>query len=218
VTEQRVRIDVDLGVEREQGCLPRHDQRVDLDEAQVLLDVEAIERRGERLELSDDRALELETEGEVAHLIPLQSRRRVDVDAQNLLGGRGRDLLDLHASGLGGHDDVGRAGAVERDREVELALDGRRLLDEYRAHQDALGRSLGRLELHAENLARGAFGPVRVIGHLDAPGLAAPSGVVATSPAGTGTPNSRKSALAWYSWIFTGARSGLSALLAPELL
>src|SRR5438105_2126936 len=43
------------------------------------------------------------------------------------------------------------------------------------------------------------------------------AGVVATSPAGTGTPNSRSRALAWYSWIFTDARSGLSALLAPEL-
>src|SRR5262249_24696457 len=46
----------------------------------------------------------------------------------------------------------------------------------------------------------------------------ASSGVVATSPAGTGTPNSRSRALAWYSWIFTDARSGRSALLAPELV
>src|SRR5882724_7560479 len=42
----------------------------------------------------------------------------------------------------------------------------------------------------------------------------ASAGVVATSPVGTGTPNSRSRALAWYSWIFTDARSGL---LAPEL-
>src|SRR5262245_7837913 len=45
----------------------------------------------------------------------------------------------------------------------------------------------------------------------------ASAGVEATSPAGTATPNSRSRALAWYSWIFTDARSGLSALLAPEL-
>src|SRR4030095_1740174 len=42
----------------------------------------------------------------------------------------------------------------------------------------------------------------------------ASAGVVAASPAGTGTPNSRSRALAWYSWIFTDARSGL---LASEL-
>src|SRR5439155_1306944 len=45
----------------------------------------------------------------------------------------------------------------------------------------------------------------------------ASAGVVATSPAGTGTPNSRSRALAWYSWIFTGARSGLRALRTAEL-
>src|SRR5262245_48060184 len=45
----------------------------------------------------------------------------------------------------------------------------------------------------------------------------ASAGVVATSPAGTATPNSRSRALAWYSWIFTDARSALPALLAAEL-
>ena len=30
------------------------------------------------------------------------------------------------------------------------------------------------------------------------------AGVSATSPFGTGTPNSRRIALPWYSWIFTG--------------
>src|SRR5881409_1216001 len=46
----------------------------------------------------------------------------------------------------------------------------------------------------------------------------ASAGVEATSPAGTGTPNSRSRALAWYSWIFTDGRSGLPTLRAPELL
>src|SRR5499426_1771175 len=45
----------------------------------------------------------------------------------------------------------------------------------------------------------------------------ASAGDVATSPAGTATPNSRSRALAWYSWTFTDARSALPALLAAEL-
>src|SRR5262249_40870478 len=45
----------------------------------------------------------------------------------------------------------------------------------------------------------------------------ASAGVAATSPAGTATPNSRSRALAWYSWIFTDARSALPALVAAEL-
>src|SRR3989441_1672291 len=41
------------------------------------------------------------------------------------------------------------------------------------------------------------------------------AGVSATSPLGTATPNSRSSALAWYSWIFTRSRGLL--LLGAEL-
>src|SRR5262245_21090106 len=39
------------------------------------------------------------------------------------------------------------------------------------------------------------------------------AGVSATSPSGTGTPNSRRRSLAWYSWIFT--RAGSRGLFAP---
>src|SRR6476661_1120433 len=42
--------------------------------------------------------------------------------------------------------------------------------------------------------------------------------VSATSPRGTATPNSRSSALAWYSWIFTVARSARPAQTAGGLL
>src|SRR6266508_282351 len=48
---------------------------------------------------------------------------------------------------------------------------------------------------------------------LDAIALAC-AGVSATSPFGTGTPNSRRMALAWYSWIFIG---GLALFPAREL-
>src|ERR1700704_4936841 len=43
------------------------------------------------------------------------------------------------------------------------------------------------------------------------------AGVSATSPLGTATPNSRRSTLAWYSWIFTRDRSRGLLLLGAEL-
>src|SRR6266545_7313196 len=49
---------------------------------------------------------------------------------------------------------------------------------------------------------------------LDAIALAC-AGVSATSPFGTGTPNSRRMALAWYSWIFMGGLA-LAGDLAQE--
>ena len=38
----------------------------------------------------------------------------------------------------------------------------------------------------------------------------ASAGVSATSPRGTGTPNSRRIAFAWYSWTFIGVGPGAS--------
>ena len=97
--------------------------------------------------------------------------------AQDLLGRVGGDLFDLHAAGLRRHHDVGAAAAVERDREIQLALDRGGLLDEDLADQDALGRRLRRLQLHPEDLAGGVLGGGRIIRELDATGLAPPAGV-----------------------------------------
>ncbi len=55
VAEQRVGIDVDLGIERQQRPGARDDQRIHLDQAQVLVDVQPVERRGEGRELGDLR-------------------------------------------------------------------------------------------------------------------------------------------------------------------
>ncbi len=43
----------------------------------------------------------------------------------------------------------------------------------------------------------------------------ASSGVAATSPRGTGTPNSRRSAFAWYSWIFMASRESAAPRSSP---
>src|SRR5262249_31321102 len=47
MTEQGVVVDVDLRIERHEHPLARHDEWIDLDEAQVLLQVELVERCGE---------------------------------------------------------------------------------------------------------------------------------------------------------------------------
>ena len=97
--------------------------------------------------------------------------------AEDLLGRPRGDLLDVHAAGLGGHHHVRAPGAVERDRDVELTLDRRRLLDEHRAHLDTLGRRLRRPEPHAEDLPRRGLSFRRAVGELDAARLAAPARV-----------------------------------------
>src|SRR6266705_1342033 len=107
----------------------------------------------------------------------LDAERRMRPLPDDLVGRARGDLLDVHAAGLGRHDHVGRAGPVERDREIELPRDGRGLLHEHRADLDPARRRLRALEAHAEDLARGALGALRVVRHLDAAGLAAAAGV-----------------------------------------
>src|SRR5207247_8783021 len=103
----------------------------------------------------------------------LATWRRMGPLAQDLVRRLDRDLLDLHPAGLRGHHDIRGARAVERDRQIELTFDRRRLLDEDLAHADALGRRLRRLEHHAEDLPGRLLGALGIIGDLDAAGLAA---------------------------------------------
>jgi hypothetical protein len=53
VTEDRVGVDVDLGIQRDEMARLGDDQRIDLDQAGVLLDVEPVESARDRLELGD---------------------------------------------------------------------------------------------------------------------------------------------------------------------
>jgi hypothetical protein len=85
------------------------DQRVDLDQARVLLHVELVERHRDRLELPIWAPLKPSAEGQLAALVGLQARGRVDVDGRIFSGVR-RDFLDVHAAG--GRADHRDAAAV----------------------------------------------------------------------------------------------------------
>jgi len=62
MAEHGVGVDVDLGVERHQAARLRDNQRVDLDEAGVLLHIKLVQSHGHGLELSDLRALQPPTQ------------------------------------------------------------------------------------------------------------------------------------------------------------
>ena len=74
----------------------------------------------------------------------LRTSGRVDRRLQDLLGCLGRDLLDFHAAFSRCHHHDAATGAVHNGAEIELAVDARRLLDEYLAHRRALGTGLHR--------------------------------------------------------------------------
>jgi hypothetical protein len=104
VAEQGARVDVDLGIERDQRAGLGDDQRVDLDQTQILLHVEAIERLHQGLELGELRSGKSEPEADLARLEALQAGGRVDGDGEDLFRGAVRDFLDVHAAGGGGDE------------------------------------------------------------------------------------------------------------------
>ena len=96
--KERVRIDVDLGIKGHEPALAGDDQRVDLDQARVALDVETIERLRDAREFLDLRTAQAQAECEPPALIALQSGRRMDTDTDDALRRPRRDFLDIHAA------------------------------------------------------------------------------------------------------------------------
>src|SRR5262249_51133060 len=131
MAEQRVVVDVDLGIECHQGLLARHDERIDLDQAQVLLEIQPVERGGERLELPDLRAGESEPEGELTRLMRAEAGSRMNGGGQDLFGRLMSHRFDVHAASHGGNERNASALTIERDRQIQLARDVRAALDVY---------------------------------------------------------------------------------------
>ncbi len=150
-------------------------------ERAVLLHEELVEAGHQLHELADGLLavlLEAEAEGELARLVGDEADDRVDVDREDLLGGLGGDLLDLHAPLGRRHEGDAPPVAVDDRAEVELAHHVEPLLDVEPPHLLPLGARLVRDELHAEDLlgelARLGGAP---LGDLDAAALAAAAGV-----------------------------------------
>ena len=152
MAEERVVVEVELGVQREHAAVLRDHERIDLDQRAVLGEIEREQVPDQADALLERVAGEAEPEREPARLEIGQPERRMRPLAEDLLRGLRGDRLDVHPARLRGHDHVGAARPVERHRQVELAVDRRGFLDQHRAHQDALGRRLRRLEPHPEDL------------------------------------------------------------------
>ncbi len=153
VAEERVVVEVDLGVERDHIAGAGDDQRVDLDHRGVERGEGAIHAEHELVAACDLIALEAETEGEPAGVEALHAGGGIDRGAQDFLGVTGGHLLDLHAAFGRGHDGDARGLAVEEHAEIELALDVAALLDIDALHLAPLGPGL------AASPARGRASP-----------------------------------------------------------
>ena len=163
-------LDRHLPVHRGQLAGGRDDERIDLGErgtgrheriVQLLHDL----RCGTRL-----RRVGIEEEPQLHRLERHQPVARVDRHAHDLLGGLGRDLLDIDAAGRTHHEHRLARRPVHDDAHVRLAGDVGGLGDEHLLHREPL-------DVHAQD---GAGLLPRVLGRgavLDAARLAAAAGM-----------------------------------------
>src|SRR5690606_28133732 len=151
LTEQRVVLDVDLRVERDDLPVAGDDQRVDRDEARVAAGEELHELPQDLLERLLLARAEPETEAAAPRQILLQPGRRMDVHREVLLRRLRRDLLAIPAARRRRHDRAAPDRAVDEQAQVELARDIRARFDIDAIDRQAFGTALMRDEPRAEH-------------------------------------------------------------------
>ncbi len=170
VPEEGVVVDGELRVERLDLAGGRDDQRVDLAEHRVELDEGLVQLPDDRRDLLLLlRVLDAGAVDQPPRLPGLEALERVDVQADERVGARGRNLLDVHAALRREHEQRLLRAAVEGDREVVLLGDIGGGLDPELADDVAA-------DVEAENLLRALLRLVRPLGELDPARLAAPAG------------------------------------------
>jgi hypothetical protein len=177
VAEERVVVEVDLGVEREELVVFGGDEGIDLDQRGVRVNEGAIEALKKGDGVIDLGGLEAEGKGELACLPCAEADGGVDGLLEDGFRSLGGDLFNLHAAGLRGHEDKAAGGAIEHDAEIELAVNGCGLLDEQALDLLARGSGLMGDELHAENVLGVELGIFAGASDFDTAALAAAAGV-----------------------------------------
>ncbi len=176
LAEQRVVVEPDLAVERNQVAVVGDHEGIDLGLQGVLVTEQPVEPLQD-LDEGAHPVLEPDRHRELAALEVEQSGRRIDdllVDLLRVLGG---DLLDVHAAlARGDHDDP-LAHAVDHQPEVDLAIDPRRALDQHALDQLTPFAGLVGHELVADHLVGDPADLLDRIHELHPARLAPPAGV-----------------------------------------
>jgi len=178
MTEQRVRIDPDLGIDAHQAAVFEHRQRVDLKERKVVFNKSLVSARHQLGELADLLASQTQRKRHIACLEGLQSYQRIDCDLEDFLGRVVRDFFDFHAALSRGHESHATAGTIDHGAEVKLARNRINIVHQ----QHAVNRLTERIGLVGHQiLAKQVFGQRRrfigTLDHLHAARLAATTGM-----------------------------------------
>ena len=138
----RVVVEIDLGVEREQIAALGDNQRVDLQDRRVGGDEGGVERHHHLDALLQAIAAQAEREAKLLRLEWLQADAGVDEHLVDLLRRLFGDLLNLDAALLADHEDDALRGAIHHQAEIQLLVDGQALFHEQARNLLAVGTGL----------------------------------------------------------------------------
>ena len=117
--------------------------------------------------------MEADAEAEPPRLERDEANARLDIDADDLLGGVRRHLFDVHPARGARHHQGLTGGAIQDEAQVHLAGNCDARFNQHPLHQAARFAGLSRDEGHADHLARKRLGFVPRLGELHAAALAA---------------------------------------------
>ncbi|ABA49494.1 hypothetical protein BURPS1710b_0976 [Burkholderia pseudomallei 1710b] len=159
MAEQRVRIEVELRVERDHLAVARQHERVDFGERRVRFPERLVQALQDFARLRDRCVRHADLLREIVGFGILQAHRRLDSDLVDRFRRLFRDFLDVHAAFARRHHDDLLRHAIDHDADIQFLLDVRAFFDQQTVDLLAFRARLVRLQLHAEDL-------VRVFAHL----------------------------------------------------
>ena len=170
MAEQRIVIEHDLRIERDDASFPVDNERIDLDERGVLLAGQLL-HFGENVGgLRSDGLVGINATRNVHRFLLRKTLLRINGVANDLLRGLCRHLFDVDAARSGGDHDHAPRGAIEGHTEVGFGPDRRGLGDENFLHRPILDAQLEDFRRDLERL-------IGIVGQLDASRLPATTGV-----------------------------------------
>ena len=173
MTEQRVGVEVELGVQRHQVALGVAVQGVDFHQRRVGVHVALVDLGEDVYGLVDGLAFQTNGSRHLARLRFGDAGQWVDHLGDDLLGGGVGHFFNVHAAFARSDQGHLLGGAVGHQRHIQLVLDVGAVFDVQAAYLLAFSASLVGDQLHAENLLGQGFYVVDGLGHLHAAALAA---------------------------------------------
>lgn len=217
--KQRVVVCIELDVQSAQVAPAVNDQRVDLDQADILFNEQTVQPIHDLDQLAHLLGIEPHAETDLPGLVGHVTGGGINRGSHDFLRTVGSDLLNVDAAGSRPHEYDGLLRSIDKRAEIELLLDLGGFGHQHRVDRQRAAAGLVSLDTHAQHSVGSAMHFIQTGYQLDSPALPRPpactwaltthceppsrsaaatasSALVARNPRGTGIPYSSNRLLA----------------------